>query len=258
MAVNSEAPGCPVPKGKVEAVTQPDVPRDSRTIRVLFVGNSYTYTDDIPWITKQLATAAGESLDVEMIAPPGATLQYTWEQERVQRRLRESKWDFVVLQEQSIRSVEQPQAAMKYADLFDFEIRRAGAKTILFFIWPRQYQPENYAPLTNTFFRIAKKLDAVVAPVGIAWMNALKENPKLPLYSPDRSHPGPVGSYLAGCVFYSVLHGKSPAGLPRTLYTVKADGSRVAVGNLSDADAELIQRAAWQSVQSTLEPKGSQ
>ena len=73
------------------------------SIHILFVGNSYTYADDIPWITKQLAASAGESknLDIEMSAPLGATLQTHWEIGEVTRRLHEGKWDFVVLQEQS-------------------------------------------------------------------------------------------------------------------------------------------------------------
>src|SRR6266511_635751 len=77
------------------------------TVHVLFVGNSYTYADDIPWITTQLAASRKQpkTLEVEMIAFPGASLQSHWEKDDVTRRLEQSKWDYVVLQEQSSRPI---------------------------------------------------------------------------------------------------------------------------------------------------------
>lgn len=41
---------------------------NDQAVRVLFVGNSYTYADDIPWITQRLAKSAktGKALEVEM------------------------------------------------------------------------------------------------------------------------------------------------------------------------------------------------
>jgi hypothetical protein len=227
------------------------------TIRVLFVGNSYTYADDIPWITKQLASSAGESktLDVEMIAPLGATLQSHWEIGEVTRRLHEGKWDYVVLQEQSTRPIEQPETTQEYARLLDSEIKKVGAKTVLFVTWPRQKQPENFVALTNTYLSTAQDLKAIVAPIGIAWMSILKENPSLPIYHRDGSHPNPIGSYLSSCVLYSLIFGKSPVGLSRTLYSVRNDGSHPKVGELTEADALIVQRAAWQSVTNTLQTK---
>ena len=229
----------------------------SESIRVLFIGNSYTYADDIPWITKQLATSAKESktLEVEMIAPPGATLQGHWGTGDVVNRLRETNWNYAVLQEQSSRPIETPALTKLFSKLFDGEIKKAGAKTVLFVTWPRREHPEQLTALTNTYLGVAKELGATIAPVGIAWSEVLKVRPTLQIYHADGSHPNPVGSYIAACVFYSVFYGKSPAGLSRTLYTVKRDGSHVKVGELSEGDAKFIQSIAWQSVQKFVQLK---
>jgi len=226
-------------------------------IRVLFVGNSYTYADDIPWITKQLATAAGgsQTLEVEMIAPMGETLQGHWEKGEVVRRLHESKWNYVVLQEQSTRPIEQPEITRKYARLLDSEIKSAGAKTILFVTWPRQQHLATITAITNTFFNLAKELNAIVAPVGGAWVSVTKEKPSLALYHQDGSHPNAIGSYLASCVLYSILFEKSPVGLSHTLYTARGDGSHVTAGSLNETDALLIQNSVWQCVQNMQQPK---
>ncbi|MDR3457938.1 MAG: SGNH/GDSL hydrolase family protein [Verrucomicrobiae bacterium] len=223
------------------------------------MGNSYTYADDIPWITQQLAASAktAQPLEAEMIAPLGATLQGQWEAGVVMNRLHQTNWDYVVLQEQSQIPIQAAPLMAHYARLFDGEIKANGARTILFLTWPRQQQPENLAALTNTIFAIAKELNAIVAPVGIVWSEVLKQRPSLAIYHQDGSHPNPIGSYIAGCVFYSVLYGKSPVGLSRTLYTAQRDGGHKKMGELSKADAMLIQQITWQVVQSK-QPKHSE
>jgi hypothetical protein len=70
---------------------------------VLFVGNSYTYAGDIPWLTAHLANSysSPRQIEVEMIASAGLTLKDHWEKGEVLKSLRKKHWDFVVLQEQS-------------------------------------------------------------------------------------------------------------------------------------------------------------
>ena len=56
-----------------------------------------------------------------------------------------------------------------------------------------------------------------MAPVGIAWENCLRRHPGIALYQADGQHPTEAGSYLAACVMYCTLFGKSPLGLPAKL-----------------------------------------
>jgi hypothetical protein len=87
-------------------------------------------------------------------------------------------------------------------------------------------------------------MNAVVAPVGMAWKKALAADPKLVLHQADKSHPNPKGSYLAACVFYATLLDKSPVGLPGEL----RKGNRVLVRVTPD-EAATLQEIAWQTVQ---------
>ena len=73
------------------------------------------------------------------------------------------------------------------------------------------------AGLNRACFSIAKQLRATVAPVGVAWRDALAADPELVLHTADKSHPNPAGFCLAACVFYATLLGKSPEGLPGQL-----------------------------------------
>src|SRR6266481_2185739 len=140
-------------------------PPYDHSLRVLFVGNSYTYTDDIPWLTSCLANSAknGRGLETEMIAPPGINLLKHWLNHEVTARLHEKKWDFVVLQEQSVTSLEHPGSMSAAVRLLQKEIEKAGAKTILFLTWPHRESPQNLAVITKNCYNVANDLGLSVA-----------------------------------------------------------------------------------------------
>ena len=225
---------------------------DTGPLRVLFIGNSYTYVNDLPWLTARLAASGKEAraLEAEMVAVGGASLKSHWEGGRALEAIRKGRWDFVVLQEQSSLPIERPGLMHRYARLFDAEIKKAGARTVFYLTWAGEGNEQAQEALTQAYAIIAKELGAQLAPVGLVWQQVRREKPGLKLYSEDGRHPDPAGSYLAACVFYVTFYGKSPAGLSRDLYSTRfgtaSEGPRVAAGVLSPSDAEVIQRAAWE------------
>jgi hypothetical protein len=68
--------------------------------------------------------------------------------------------------------------------------------------------------LQQIHLKIARKLEALTAPVGPAFAHALAERPDLKLYRKDRVHHTREGAYLAACVFYATLFGESPENVP--------------------------------------------
>ncbi|AUB39975.1 Lysophospholipase L1 or related esterase [Nostoc flagelliforme CCNUN1] len=218
-----------------------------QTIRVLFIGNSYTYVNDLPWLTQQLAESAKETrtLETEMVVVGGATLKSHWKGGKALKLLKAKRWDYVVLQEQSTLPITNPKEMYKYASLFDAEIKRVNSQTVFYLTWAKQNQPETQQILTDSYMTIAKELKAKVAPVGIAWQKVQKANPKLNLYSPDESHPSPIGSYIAACVFYTIFYQNTAVGLSRRIYSSQfstpQEGNRLELESLSETDAEIIQ-----------------
>jgi hypothetical protein len=224
-----------------------------KTLHVLFIGNSYTYYNNLPELLADLSASQPREphIDAEMVVRGGATLRQHWEEGRALARLRGGHWDFVVLQEQSTLPITDPATMHKYARLFDAEIRRAGAHTVFFLTWARQDKPDTQAALNEAYTSIARELGAKLAPVGIAWQTALKRNPRLLLYAVDQSHPNASGSYLAACVLYSVIIGKSPEKLSslligRPVNVIGTIGARtVELVKLNEKEASLLQQVAW-------------
>jgi hypothetical protein len=95
--------------------------------------------------------------------------------------------------------------------------------------------------LTEAYRRVAHELDAILAPVGIAWENAKNLNPGLVLHHKDGRHANPIGAYLTACVFYSTLTGTSPGGLPESFFI--EGKSRPDQGQ---DQALLLQKVAWE------------
>ena len=181
--------------------------------RILFIGNSYTFVNG--GLDKQLEELA-PSTETERIASGGYTLEKHWTDGNALQKIREGKWDYVVLQEQSqVPVINQPRF-YEFARMFDTEIRRSGAKTILLMTWERP-DSRNLGVTTDglaaAFTAIGKELGAKVAPAGLAFARSLQSKPELTLYTPD-GHPTVEGTYLAACVLYRTIFELSPVGNP--------------------------------------------
>lgn len=225
-------------------------PAGAGPVRVLFIGNSYTSVNNLPGMVQALAAAAKEKRKLEFVAltPGGWTLQRHLEDEKsdAKKRIAEGKWDFVVLQEQSQMPFMYPKQTLDFGQKLGALIKESKGKPVMYVTWARENQPENQAEITKTYTELGKALEAVLAPAGPAWEAARKERPALKLYNADQSHPSPAGTYLTACVFYSVIYGKSPAGLPGKLSI--AEGGKVRLlADVAKADAALLQKVAWET-----------
>jgi hypothetical protein len=214
-------------------------------LRVLFIGNSLTYVNNSPEIFAELARAQapGRQIQVQMVTVPGETLLSLWERSNAREVLRSSKWDYVILQEQGALGeglrdgkivVNDPALFHWAVRLFDSEIRRQGARTVLMLTWSPKAAPEDQADLNYGYDSIARELGAVLAPVGPAWQEIRAQHPDLEMYQADGGHPSPLGSYLLGWVLVrSLLSGSDTTTLP-----LKVVGHPVNSGNV---DANVTQ-----------------
>jgi hypothetical protein len=221
-------------------------------IKVLFVGNSFTYFNDMPQMVSQLAKSNGEPQPFLAVqeAPGGFTFSQHVSKGKVAALLKSTKWDYVVLQEQSqFLSFEQWQRFQEVhvpARQLNMLIYNNGAKPIVFMTWGYRdgdlmnKKSDSYLDMQNRlntgYTDLAKDLSAVIAPVGIAWQQSLARKPGLNLWDADGKHPNPKGSYLAACVFYGLFYGKSPVG-------------NAFRGNLDAVEAYFLQSVAATSLQ---------
>lgn len=196
-----------------------DLKGPQKGLRVLFVGNSHTFTNDVPDLTAKLAKAANvdRPLMVWSEAPGGTSFRMHWDNGRVQQLLADVKWDLVVLQDQSampnLSRQQRAQETLPFARNLNEKIKEAGARTVLFMTWGyKQDYPATLKRARDAYTDLAADLKADLVPVGTAWEKALAARPDIALWGPDGNHADMRGSYLAACCFFAAFYGKSPAG----------------------------------------------
>lgn len=197
---------------------------------ILFIGNSYTYYNDMPTaIFEKMATAAGHTVDVTAITKGAWTLEKFANPEdeygaKVEAALTgEKKYDIVILQEQSLRPAIAPEKFEAAVENLAARIRATGASPMLYATWGRHGDSadlEKHA-LTNetmtyklaaAYGAIGEKLDIPVANAGLAFFDVYTGDSDINLYNPDLSHPSYAGSYLAAATIYTKIFGeKAPA-----------------------------------------------
>lgn len=224
------------------------------SLRVLFIGNSYTYYHTMPQTVRRIAADIGRPIAFAQFTPGGQRLSGHLQNTKLLDTIRRAKWDFIVLQEQS----ELPSLTFDVIDTETFapmrtldsliHVANPATKVVLYMTWGRRNGNGRTAgryPITATYsgmqstlianyIDMAYRLDAWCAPVGIAWQRVRAEKPKLELYEADHTHPSAVGSYLIANVFVSLLTGQ-----PYT--TTEHEG-------LKPKTAEYLQRVAQESV----------
>ena len=200
-------------------------PASEEPVQILFIGNSYTFANQMPETFATLAELGGHEVMITSLAKGGYSLAKHAEDSATRSALESQSWDYVILQEQSDFPVSQSDRERNmYPSIRQFKEWAAakGAETILFMPWAYRdgfpmsgladYQ-EMQAEVANAYLEIADELDLRVAPVGLAWQDVLQHEPQLDMWQIDGSHPSPLGSYLAASVFYALIFDESPSGI---------------------------------------------
>lgn len=205
------------------------------SLKILFIGNSFTARNDLPRMIAQLAAAREKSIEHRLISAGGASLRTHWNAGMAAAAIKSGRFEAVVLQEQSTLPVKNAKRMHENVRLFDQAIKAAGAETILYMTWARAHAPESQQAITDAYTSIGKELGATVVPAGIAWQKLLAKHDQPALHDPDGSHPTLAGSYLAACVFFATLFKETPVGIETELK------------GLTAKDISLLQRIAWQA-----------
>lgn len=177
--------------------------------RILFIGNSLTYANDLPGMVCGLARAAGRPAVCESVAKPDYGLEEHWNEKSVQRVIARG-WDIVVLQQGPSALPESRRLLLQYTRRFDQEIRKAGARTALYMVWPSRARRGDFPGVSQSYAAAAAEVQGLLLPAGDAWRAAWEADARLPLYGPDGFHPTPSGTYLAALVAYQEIFGEPP------------------------------------------------
>ena len=227
---------------------------------VLFVGNSYIYSNDLPNMLRQLSLSLGENMTVASSAPGGYRLTEHATYEPTLTAIASQPWDYVILQEQSQLGALPPEITGSDAGaaaLVDaIEANYECTYPVFYMTWGRENGDAlncndfpymcTYAGmqqgLYDNYVDFAETNDGYVAPVGEAWRVVRDTHPEIALYVSDGSHPSVAGTYLAANVFHCTLFGTSTVA---STYTAGLDATVAATLRTIASNTVLNATTTW-------------
>ncbi len=168
----------------------------NKTLRILFIGNSHTYYNDMPRMVQKRAIEAGFDCRVTMLAHPGWFLAQHVQEPDVRFNILFGDYDYVVLQEHAHPFGPEEKyrdAAIRLHEL----IREAGSVPVIYETWARKGEPEMQPHMNKVHRAIAEEIDALLAPVGENWWAYQRSWPEIEMYAEDGEHASQAGSDFA-------------------------------------------------------------
>jgi hypothetical protein len=237
------------------------------TMKVLFVGNSFTYYNDYPAMFKQMAQAVNRPVLIQTHAPGGVSVGDTSQGTMAHMNnpalyalIRSNDWDYLVLQDNQGRFV------------YDYGVFPASSKVIeghlkirdsllyhnpcAHMLWFAGWGPKSgYPPFSNTGTGLISRIynnyrylldtaGQVIAPIGPAWQRIIANYPGIELWDADDVHPGPKGSFLTASVVFSSIFKSSPMH------------SSWMPSGFSISEDSILKNTAWQTVSDSMNYTG--
>lgn len=221
------------------------------TLNILFVGNSYTYFNNLPQLVSIISDSTKTKLVTKKSTIGGAQLREHWLGERnlkTKEMIKDGEFDIVVLQEYSMGAMDEPDNTKKYLRLFSDYIKENNAKPYFYLTWAREKAPQYQDTINTIFMEAASDSEALIVPAGKAWARAKELRPTIELYDPDGSHPSELGTFLSACVFVATLTNEIPSQLNQSYKITDSYGESIELMRIHPLDYVFCKKIAEEIV----------
>lgn len=208
-----------------------------RPMRVLFVGNSYTYVNDLPYVVAVVAAARGIEIDYGMLAEPNYALPDHIVTGAYDRKLAEG-WDYVVLQQGPSSLPENRELLRVWAVRAAESARARGTRVVMFSAWPARGNAFTWMDAELSYQLAARATGGCIAPIATAWRYARAGLPGVDVYSGDDLHASEAGTLLAAQVIVrSFVVGRYMPTMPLAPDEIEDPLWRDALSHATELDA---------------------
>ena len=173
---------------------------------ILFVGNSLTYSNNLPNLVKAEAADNGIVIGTHMLAYSNYAIVDHWADGDVQELIASGDYDFVVIQ-QGPSSQQNGydmlvNAGADYANL----CQAHNVKLAYFMVWPSIQYYHTFSGVITNYTAGANANNAILCPVGRVWKDYIDQTNNYSYYGPDGFHPSLEGSRVAAEVIFEYLN----------------------------------------------------
>ncbi len=175
------------------------------TTEILFVGNSLTYTNDLPKLVAQLASSNGTQVKTQTIAYANYALEDHWNDGELQQLITKGSFDFVVVQQGPSSQADGREMLFDYGGRISALCEARGAKLAFFMVWPAKVNYHTFEGVIKNYTDAAERSGSLLCPVGKVWKGHFDSTNDFSYYGPDQFHPSLEGSKVAAQIIYEIL-----------------------------------------------------
>lgn len=179
-------------------------------MKILFLGNSHTYYNDLPALFKKICKECGKDVEVNMLAQPSVTYQWHLDQYTDLRfALVHGGYDYIIMQQAAHEPCPSKEETIADAGRIIEMARAQGVKVIQTLPWARLEIPEEFEKMKDIYYTLCDKYSVKMNPVGHVFEKIVKNHPEIRLHWFDGAHAGPYGSYANALCTYKTIFGDS-------------------------------------------------
>ena len=208
-------------------------------MKVLFIGNSHTFYNDMPQIFKNICDEKGKDVQVQMQAFGGKTYGWHYGQlTELRFALLHGGFDYIVMQQAAHSPCPSKEETLEDAGKIIELARKCGVTPIQTMPWAEKRDPDHQKGMYDIYHTLSEKYDVKLAFAGNVFEDVFYNHPEIDMYWKDGEHASPYGSYTIAMAVFSAIFGESVKGLaPNSYYTYPVTDEGWAA--IKDAFAEL-------------------
>jgi len=190
-------------QGQVQAIAVDN--RNDSAKSILFVGNSLTYTNNLPGIITRIGRDSGIAITTEMLAYPNYALEDHWNDGQLQVLIAGKKYDFVVVQQGPSSQTDGRNMLLDYGTRIKNICVPRGTKLAFFMVWPAFSNFHMFDGVIKNYTDAALATNSLLCPVGKVWKEYSLATGNYSYYGPDMFHPSQKGSEEAAMIIFKTL-----------------------------------------------------
>ncbi len=187
-------------------------------MKVLFLGNSHTYFNDMPHIFQMICKEKGKDVRADMLAYPGVT--YYWHyglSSALRYALMHGGYDCMFMQQAAHVPCPPAEETLRDGAAIIALARKCGVEPIQTVPWAEKRLPSHQKEMYSIFSRLAEENHVRLNPVGNVFEDVFENYPDINLYFYDGEHANEYGSYVIALCAFATLFNESVQGVsPRS------------------------------------------
>lgn len=219
-------------------------------MRVLFLGNSHTYYNDMPHIFQMMCRERAKDVQVDMQAYPGVTYYWHYSLNTALRyALMHGEYDVMFMQQAAHDPCPPREETLRDAAAIVALAKKCGVEPIQTVPWAEKRFPEHQQGMYEIYSTLAEENGIRLNPVGNVFEDVLENHPDIDLYFYDGEHANEYGSYvIAMCAFATIFHESVQGLIPRSCrlldrtkeeYTAGKEKIKETMSKLPEAPTQL-------------------